>query len=145
MAARDCLLASLGPPNIISNDSARSTEIVQALIFMLLRGWHHDTENAALPKLALQFDPSTLLFDGALGDGQAKAVTAFGAGAGFVQAIESLEKLHVMFGGDARPLVGNFNGSVTVATANANRDPRLRRCVAHGVMDDVHQCLSEQE
>ncbi|MPM74275.1 hypothetical protein SDC9_121260 [bioreactor metagenome] len=63
------------------------------------------------------------------------------AGAGRVHAIESLENLRQMLGGDARPLIGHFDARKAVAAEGANGNARLRRRVTHGVVDDVHQRL----
>src|SRR6266487_6501293 len=72
---------------------------VQALIFMLprgLRGWQHDTENAALAKLALQLNTAGLMLDRPFGNGEAQAVAPLGAGAGFVHSIEPFENFLLM-------------------------------------------------
>src|SRR5206468_1501302 len=57
---------------------------------VLLRGWEHDTENAALPKLALQFNSSALVLDRPLRDGQPQAVSAVGPGTGSVHSVETV-------------------------------------------------------
>src|SRR5213593_4315499 len=79
---------------------------------VLLRRWEHDTENAALPKLALQFNSSALVLDRPLRDGQPQAVSAVGPGTGSVHSVETVEDFCLMIRRDARPLVSDFDAGV---------------------------------
>ena len=85
------------------------------------------------------------MLDGPFGNGEAQAVSALGPGTGFVHSIEALEDLLLMLRRDARPLVGNFNDGFPVAPGGTDGDVRLRRRVAHRIVNNVQQGLPEQQ
>src|SRR5580704_18910259 len=75
------------------------------------------------------------------GDGEAKASASRFAGAGLIDAVETLEQAGQVFGSDARTKVPHVKLDAAVQSASAQHDAIAGSRVFHGIFDEVREHL----
>jgi hypothetical protein len=83
--------------------------------------------------------------DRPLGNRQAQARSTAIARARFIDSKETMKDALAMLGGDARPFVANRKHRPVPEPLNADRDGRAGRPVLDRIVQDVGDCLAQNE
>ena len=101
-------------------------------------------EGGALTNLTRDFDGAAEEFDEEFDEGEADAVAAGFAGAGFVDAVEAVEDAGEVIGGDADAVVLDGDGGGIVLLLGLDVDGAAIRGVFDGVFGQVVEDLPEE-